>query len=311
MASYISGLESFCIITSYIVVSLITAGVLGWIIYSKLVLRTKSLKEVLFNEDNLSIWLDAAGSFAIPILFLVSTILTPSGKFTFYSSWVDYINIILYIILYLCIFTFFRLTAELFIYYFSKFQLHEKISINKEIYNEKNIAASILNISISVIATNLLLNERFLVESFSTNFIRLLIILVLSMGFLSIYKSFFFPTNSSLFKETFVDNNPCSAILFLGQAVSASLIIDKVIDFLKISYNGWLNFGYIIDFVLFTTSIYVLMLLIVKVIKAILNFVLKVNINKELYKQNNIGYSFTESGFYVVLSLIIISTFLS
>ena len=310
METYISVLTVFGMQILFLAISLATVGIIGWEIYNKILLKDISLKNELFVKDSFSAWLDFTGSFLIPILYLISSILASSGRFAHNGKWIDLIYLILHILFYIAVFSFLRYVAERLVSFMANFVIHEKVSLIKEIYNKKNISASIFSISISVIAVSLLLQENFLNESFVTNIIRLFVVLLLTIGLLGIYKDYFFPTNAKLFREIFIDNNTCTSILILGQVTAVSFIINSSISWLNITNLGWLKIGYLVDLILFVSFIYLIMLVTVSILKIVVNFIFKINIDKELFEDNNVGYSFTESSFYIILSFMIINSFL-
>ena len=286
---------------------LFTVILLGWLVYNRLFLRGLSLKDVLFKKNSLTIWLEFIGGFLIPALFLVSMLMVPSGKFIYQGKFVDLLAIISYIIIYILILSLFRYLASKAIKLIGKWTLKYEIDLEDEIFKQENIAASLFSISISTLVIGMLLQENFFAENLFTNLIRIGLVFIMTLGLLSVHKTLFYPKHSSLFKELFIDDNVCAGILLLGHTIAVNLIIFSSIEWFRIPASGWYNIFNIIDVTIFICVIYLIMIVFVSGSKLVMNAILAIDIDHQLFEENNVGYSILESSFYIMLSIIIIN----
>lgn len=303
-------LKEIFMIILYIASSLGTVGFLGWLIYDKLIFKEISLRKELFDNNNLSMWLEFTGGFLFPVLFLVSSIMAPTGKFVYKGELIDIVIAVSYISIYIILFSIFRYLSDLAVSYIGKIEYNTDISLKIEISAKKNISASLYSISISVIAIGILLQENLFAENLFTNFVRIAIVFALSLSLLSFYKTLFFPKQSSLFSELFIRRNTSSGLILLGHTVSVNLIIYYTIEWQKIPKANWLNINTVFDVTVFICLIYFIMLIFVTLSKVILNKVLNINLKHEIFDNNNIGYAIFESAFYILLSLVVINCIL-
>lgn len=299
--------KDFIVLLIYLFLSISTVGLLGWLIYDKIFLKDISLRKELFENDSVAAWLEFIGGFLAPAFFLASIIMSPTGRFVFKGEWKDLITSIIYISIYIIIFSMFRFAGDKIIGIIGTTIFKEKISLKAEIYKQSNIAAALFSISVSIIVIGMLLQENILNESLLINLVKIGLVFVISIGLLSVYKTFFFPKNVSLFKEVFIDNNISSGLLFLGNTIAINFIIYYSIDWFKISSSGWLKISNIFDAILFICFIYLIMIVTVSITKLAVNKILKINIDHELFVQNNIGYALLESSFYILISVMIIN----
>lgn len=286
---------------------LFTVIFLGWLVYNRLFLRDLSLKDGLFKNRSLTIWLEFTGGFLIPALFLVSMLMVPSGKFIYQGKLGGLLAIITYIDIYILILSLFRYLASKAIKLIGKLELKHEIDLEDEIFKQNNIAASLFSISISTVVVGMLLQENIFAENLFTNLIRIALVFFLTLGLLSVHKTLFYPKHSSLFKELFIDDNVCAGILLLGHTIAVNIIIYSSIEWFQIPASDWYNISNIVDIIIFICLIYLMMVVFVSGSKLVMNAILKIDIDHQLFEENNVGYSILESSFYIMLSIIIIN----
>lgn len=300
MEKYLSVyIENLIMLIVYPFFSLCLVALLGWIIYEKLFYREISLKKQLFENDSLTVWLEFVGGFLAPALYLVSIIITPTGLFIYKGQWTDFITIGGYIFQYLIIFSVFRYIVEGLIGLIGKLFHNKKVSLKNEIYMNNNIPAAFFSVSISIMAVNILLLENKFYTNLPLSLMRIGLVLLITSSLISVYTTFFLPKGISLFNKLFIEKNKSTGILILGYTTAINLIIYAVINWIK-KFNP-------LEIILFITFIYLIMVVIVNILKWILNKLLNININQELFEQDNMGYALMESSVYILLSLIVIN----
>ena len=300
-------LKDFAMVIINIILSIATVGLIAWITYDKIFLKNISLKIALFKNESLPVWLDFIGGFLVPVLFLVATLMAPTGKIVYDGHWKDILVSIAYISSYTIIFAIFRYLADRIVKTIGKLQFKKEVSLEHEVFSQNNIAAALFSISISVVFISMILQENILNENIFSNLIRVSLVFLITLGLLSVYKTYFFQKHSSLFKELFIDHNICSGVLLLGHAIAVSLIVNSTINWFNAPSYSWFKLSFISDITLMICFIYLIMLVMVSVSKLIMNKILSININQELFEENNVGYALLESSYYILLSIIIIN----
>ncbi len=289
---------------------LATVGLIGWLVYDLLFLRGVSLKEELFQNNSLPMWIEFTGGFLAPVLFLVTSIIEPSGKFIYHGKIKDILIAVSYTAAYIIIFSILRYLAEKIIYLIGKLKYTQSVSLKDQIFGKKNFSASLFSISISVLVLGMLLQENILVESVPTNLIRIGMVFFITLGLYSVFFTYFIPRNQSMFRNIFIDANISTGILTLGNIVAINLIIFSCFKWVKIPPDGWLQIVNLIDVTLLCCLLYLIMLVVISITRKLISRIFKVNIGQELYEQDSTGYALFESSFYILLSTITINGFL-
>ncbi len=294
----------------YLFFILATVSLIGWLVYDLLFLRGISLKEELFLNNSLPIWLEFIGGFLAPVLFLVAIIIEPSGKFVYHGNLTDIWIAVCYTAVYIIVFSILRYLADKTVKLIGKLKFKQTISLKYQIFNRKNVSAALFSISISVLVLGMLLQENMLVESITTNLIRIGMVFFITLGLSSVFFTYFIPRNQSMFRKIFIDANVSTAILVLGNIVAINLIIFSCFKWFKIPPTGWLQIINLIDITLLCCLLYLIILVVISITRMLINRIFKVDISQELYDQDSTGYALFESSFYILLTTITINGFL-
>jgi uncharacterized membrane protein YjfL (UPF0719 family) len=266
----------------------------GWILYSRIVLRGINLRDSLFEKDNLAAWLEFIGAFIFPAIYLSAKAVEGSAS---ESLWLDLVICIAYALAYIVLFTLLRLISGLLVSVINANDENGKINLNKEIYEQKNVAAALFSITLSYVFTNIARYLDVMPDYILASLLRMLIVLVFMLAVLLIY-SIVLRRKTTLYKEIFIDNNPAAGIGFLGFVYASGLILNEVIaanpefDFLPIALTAFIGL--------------IVFAVVVVVFKYIFAKLVKVDLWKEVYEQNNIGAAFGLAGLYAGVAFIII-----
>jgi len=291
----------------YLFICILTTGFFGCYVYKVFFLKKISLKEELFKKDSIAVWLEFIGGFLAPVFFLISIVVAPNGKFVYQGTFKDLLVAIVYITIYIFVFCLFRYLAEILINIATKIKFGKKLILSQEIFIEDNLSVSFFSVSTAVIATGMMLQENVLFENIYSNIVRILVVLFLNIGLISLYTTFVFPKGKAILKDFFIDHNTTSGILLLANTIAINIIIASSISFSKLSGMNWLNISNIIDLILFNFYIYLFMMVFVTITKKILAWIVKVDIEDEIFNMKNIGYVLFESSFYILLSFMAIN----
>ena len=291
----------------YLFICILATGYIGCYLYKIFFLKKISLKEELFQKDSLAVWIEFIGGFLAPVFFLISIVIAPNGKFVYQGNFRDLLVAIIYITAYIFSLCLFRYFAETIIKTATKIKFGEKYILSEEIFIEGIPSVSFVSISTSVIVTGMLLQENILFENIFSNIIRMLTVLLLNIGLISLYTTFILPKGKSILKDIFINHNITSGILLFGNVVAINIIIASSISFFKLYCMNWLNISNIVDLVLFIFLIYLFMMVFVTITKKILEWIVKVDIEYEIFNNKNIGYVLFEASFYILLSFMVIN----
>ncbi|MGE5473848.1 MAG: hypothetical protein ACM3UU_06470 [Ignavibacteriales bacterium] len=303
----LSVFKEFGMVFLFLFICIVTTGFIGCFLYKVFFLRKLSLKEELFKKDNLAVWLEFVGGFLAPVFFLISIVVAPNGKFVYQGTIKDLFIALIYIEIYIFIFCLFRYLAEIFIRFASKMRFGREIIISKEIFSQNNTSVSFVSISISVVVAGMMLQENILFENIFSNLMRMGIVLFLNIVLISLYSTFVLPKGKTIFKDIFGDNSIASGILLLGNIFAINMIIASTIDFFKRLGINWQNLSNIIDVIFYNFLIYLFMMVCITITKKVIEIIVKVDIEDEIFNQKNIGYVLFEAGFYILLTLMSIN----
>ena len=79
--------------------------ILGYLLYSKVVLRQINLKDALFEKDNFAAWIEFVGAFVFPVLFLSSKAVEGAASS---NIWLDLASSAIYAAAYVIVFALLR-----------------------------------------------------------------------------------------------------------------------------------------------------------------------------------------------------------
>ncbi len=279
---------------------ILTVGfMLGWLIYNHIVLRDVNLKDALFTRDNLAVWIEFIGAFVFPVLYLAGHGIKGSVSDNIF---IDLAVCLGYTIFYIAILTILRLCSRFMVNFIDASDKHGKICLNKEICEQKNIGAALFSVSLSVIFVNVIKLIDFIdiINGLGLEILmEIMVFLVFMLAALTCY-SFVLRRRTTLFKELFVDNNAAAGIGLLGFVFAVQTIIAGVMSY------------YSMDFELLTVSVVIAVSLAIfgilsVLFKLIFTGIVKVDIWKEIYEQDNIGAAIGQVALYVGIAAIIVN----
>ncbi|HEY9061656.1 MAG TPA: hypothetical protein VIO64_14275 [Pseudobacteroides sp.] len=268
--------------------------ILGWFMYSKIILRKINLKDALFEKDNLAAWIEFLGAFIFPTLYLAAKAIEgPAHEDVF----MDLLICIGYEAGFIVLFTVLRLFSNLAIRQISPPDIEGKISLNNEVYNQKNVAASLFSATLSIVSVSVIMFMDFMPEELFSSLFKMLTVVVYSLMALIVYEMVL-RSKTTLFKEIFVDNNPAAGVALGGFVLAVETILTHIIQY-------QLEFDFI-DLMVVCAIGLAVFLVLAYLMKWIFAAILKVNIWAEVYEQNNMGAAIGQVVLYVSIANIII-----
>ncbi len=268
--------------------------ILGWFMYSKIILRKINLKDALFEKDNLAAWIEFLGAFIFPTLYLAAKAIEgPAHEDIF----MDLLICIGYEVGFIVIFTVLRLFSNLAIKEISPPDVEGKISLNNEIYNQKNVAASLFSATLSIISVSMIMFLDFMPEELFASLFKILTVVVYSLIALMVY-SIVLRSKTTLFKEIFVDNNPAAGIALGGFILAVETILTHTIEY-QLEFD-------LIDLIVVSGIGLLVLLVMAYLMKWLFAAILKVNIWSEVYEQDNVGAAIGQVVLYVSIANIIV-----
>ena len=268
---------------------------LGWVLYNHIILRKISLRDSLFEKDNLAAWIEFIGAFIFPTLFLAAKAVEGSAS---ENLLVDLGICIIYVVAYILLFTVLRLSSGLLVKLICAGDSQGKIDLNNEIYIQKNIAASLFSIVLSVIFVSLVRFLDVLPGYFLTSLFKMGDVLVFTLIAFIRY-SLILRQKTTLLKEIFIDNNAAAGAAFLGFMFAVETILcnavalQKEFDFVElivVSFVGLAIFGILSAF-----------------FKLMFTKMIKVDIWNEVYEQNNLGAAIGQIALYIGIASVIVN----
>lgn len=279
---------------------ILTVGfIVGWIIYNSIILRGISLKEALFSRDNVAAWIEFIGAFVFPVLYLSGHGLRGSVSD---NVFVDLGVCLGYALFYIVILAILRILSQLFVNIINASDSDGKVSLNNEIYTQKNIAAALFSVSLTVVFVSVIKSIDFIAimnGSGMETLVKILLIVVASLAAFVVY-SIVLRRKTTLFKELFIDNNPAAGISLLGFTFAVQTVVTGVIS------------TYAMDFDLITVALVsgfsLIILGILSVLfKLIFTALVKVDIWSEVYEQDNMGAALGQAALYIGIAYIIMN----
>ncbi len=270
--------------------------VLGWLLYRYVILRKINLHDSLFEKDNIAAWFEFIGAFIFPTLYLAANAITGSASDNIFT---DLLICLGYAVIYILIFTILRLFTGAFVKSIKLSDEGGKISLNKEIYVQKNVSASLFSIAFSLIFVSFIKFLDFTsTDDMVTSLLRMSSILVFSLVAFIVY-CLILRRKTSLISEIFVDNNVAAGVGFLGFIFAIEIILDNAIQ-----VQGDFVF---LDLIIVSAVGLVLMGVFSILFKWLFSKIVRVNFWKEIYEQNSIGAAIGQCALYIGIANIIVS----
>lgn len=269
--------------------------ILGWILYDKLILKGINLKEALFDKDNLAAWIEFIGAFVLPVLFLSAKALEGSAN---ENIWLDLLISVGYAVGYTLLFTVLRLCSGSLVKMLGQRDERGTIKLNSEIYVQKNTSAALFSVALSTIFAGAISFLDVGEGYFTAALLRALSVLVFVLIGMVAY-SLVLRRRSSLFNEVFVDNNPAAGVAFAGFIFAIVMLLSNAVA-LQLEFN--------LAELVITCALWLLLFgILTTLFKKIMTSLIKVDIRKEVYEQDNVGAALGQCALYIGLAMAIIN----
>jgi uncharacterized membrane protein YjfL (UPF0719 family) len=270
--------------------------VLGWLLYRYIILRKINLRDSLFEKDNAAAWFEFIGAFIFPVLYLAANAIIGSASSNII---IDLLICLVYVVIYIVIFTILRLLTGAFVKSIKLSDEGGKISLNNEIYGQKNVSASLFSIAFSLIFVSFIKFLDFTsTDELVTSLLRMSSILVFTLlaftGYCLILRR-----KTSLVNEIFVDNNIAAGVSFLGFIFAIEFILDNAIQLQN-------DFSFV-DLIIISAAALILFAIFSVLFKFLFSRIVKVNFWKEIYEQNSVGAAIGQCALYIGIASILIS----
>lgn len=268
--------------------------ILGWVMYSKIVLRKINLKDALFEKDNLAAWIEFLGAFIFPALYLTAKQIEGAADDNIF---IDLAICIAYEVGFLVVFTLLRLSSNVIIRQISPPDAEGKINLNNEIYQQKNKAAALFSIALSIMFVSILRFLDVMPENITNSLLTVSAIVLYTLLAILVF-SIIIRKKTTLFKEIFVDNNVAAGMVFAGFLFAVETIIVNLID-------SQPEFDFI-DIMVFPALGLLVFGILAVAIKWLFAKIVKADVWDEVYEQNNVGAAIGQVALYVGIANIII-----
>ena len=269
--------------------------ILGYLLYSKVVLRRVNLNDALFEKDNFAAWIEFVGAFVFPALFLSSKAVEGAADS---NIWLDLVSCTIYAAAYVVVFTLLRYLSGVVIGSLGRSDEQGGINLNNEVYVQHNIAASLFSVALSITFVSAIRFLNLAQGFIEVSFYRILILLVFTLAALIVY-CLLIRHKTTLFKEIFMDNNPAAGLNLAGFVFAVEILLTNAVALQ-------------VDFDLFalaaTSAVWLVLLAVLSMLfKYILTKLIKVDIWKEVYEQNNIGAALGQTALYTGIALVLVN----
>ncbi len=276
-------------------ISIVLIGfVLGWIMYSRIILRKINLRDALFEKDNVAAWIEFFGAFIFPTLYLSAKLIEGAADTNIFM---DLAICIGYEVGFIIIFTVLRLFSNMAIRQISPPDAEGKINLNNEIYKQKNIAAALFSIALSTMFLNLIRFFDVMPENISTSLLTMSSVLIYTLISIIVF-SIILRSKTTLFKEIFIDNNPAAGIVFTGFILAVETILANLIE-LQPEFD-------FIDMMVFPALALFIFGIMSVIFKWLFAKMVKADVWSEVYEQNSIGAAIGQVALYMGIANIII-----
>lgn len=275
-------------------VIILVSFILGWLLYDKVITRGLSLRDSLFEKDNVAAWVEFIGAFIYPTLFLAAKAIEGSAS---ENIWLDLLICTGYVVGYILIFTVLRLLSGMVVRLLGTEDESGKVRLNNEIYQQRNLSAALFSVALSTIFVNLVrffdVDPEYLVVSA----LKVSTVLILTLAAFILY-IIILGRRTTLFKEIFIDNNIAAGAAFLGFIFAVETILSNSV----LLHSGF-NFLELVGVSFISLAIFGILSAVFKIIFTKL---IKVDIWNEVYEQNNVGAALGQIALYVGVANVIV-----
>lgn len=268
--------------------------ILGWLLYDYVVTPKIPLKDALFEKDNPAAWVEFIGAFVYPTLYLAAKAIEGSASDIW---WVDLLICTGYVVAYVILFTILRLFSSVIVRLFNVSDESGKVSLNNEIYQQKNISAALFSVALSNIFVIMIRFIDLDPEYYLNSLLKASSILILTLMAVIVYL-LVLGRRTTLFKEVFMDNNIAAGAAFLGFIFAIELLFSNAI-IIHSSYN----FLEITGITFISLAVFGVL---AALFKGLFTKLIKVDMMIEVYEHNNVGAAIGQTALYVGIANVII-----
>ena len=291
----------------FLVLAVGVVMLMGFPVASKIMARGHDLKKILFEDDNPVAGLEIGGMF-LALLYLSHSAI--AGESTEQSMSTELLGSGL------------TLLASIVLMVIARGVLNRMVrsfngdaDLNDEIFNQRNIAAAAVSISLTLCIVNGLAQEDIMGPSpvFST----VLAGSVLLSGLVSILLYRFTHLKGASFMEKFFKEDMGAAgVSLLGFVYATNILSFHVSQYVQtfdpVVSDGTISYGGAAGAVIGLSIFFTLLIALLRIIFLfVINKLLGTNLNDELYQQNNLGAGFIDSALCVGSALLLVGAFVT
>ncbi len=285
----------------------VLALLLWWVIYQAVLTRDFSVREAVFGENpNAAVALDLVGGMLATGVLFYFTLRFPSSSDFWQNTW----NVAKNLAGLLLLLTVLRLLlAALLRVWFrnKKDALGEIVSLNNELFEQRNMAASIFSNSLYLIlvAGMLQLEFGFSYQYQVAGILNMLGIWMMGVIVVVLHSILFlgFGVHNHILHECFHDNNPAAASSLLGLTGGFLLLSYRILNQFKPEmhiFNTphiWFSVGAMLVGVLVARA----------VLQGIVLATTRINLSRELVIRDNLAWGVLDGGLILTICLVLVS----
>lgn len=262
---------------------------LSWLLYDKILTRGINLRDALFEKDNFAAWLEFIGAFILPVFFLSAWGIEGEIGKDYLTDWLVSAG---YAIFYVICFLVLRLFSGTIVKALGGM---DKVELNIEVFQQKNAAASLFSITLSIVFMTIV--QFFDYSNIVDSLFKMCMVTIFSLFAFLLYHVFL-GKRSTIFKEVFIDNNAAAGASFLGFILAIEYLMANSVKLQTVFQIG--------ELALMSAVLLVIFFLLVCSFRWIFVKILKIDLFSEVYEQNNVGAACGEAGLYVGIAMLII-----
>ncbi len=268
--------------------------VLGWLLYDKVVTRGISLRDALFEKDNPAAWIEFIGAFIFPALYLGAKAIEGSAN---EDILLDLGICMAYAVVFVILLSVLRIVSGAVVKSISLEDQDGKINLNNEIFNQRNISASLFSTALSTIFVSMIRFLDILPQYLTVSLLKVSVVLIFSLVAVAVY-CMVLRYRTALLKEIFVDNNTATGVSFLGFVFGVETILSGAVT-LQAEFS-------LIDLAASSLVSLAAFGLLSLIFKILFSAIVKVDIWLDVYEHNSIGAAIGQSALYIGIANVII-----
>lgn len=297
----------------YVTTAIVVIYLSGWLIYDKIATKNYCLSKALFEDRNLAAGIEVIGFLVVEVLIAVSALSGDEIKMVDSSGQVviNYLRDLeaVAVTILFCNITFFlfRWLIALFlkVYFRGKLDNHgEKVRLNNEIFNQRNMGASLFSLTFLLIMYFMIIQEDFLgtqlyqVESY----INMAAVLLTGVLVYFLYNIFFIASGHTTLDELFIDNNVGVGLSLTGLMFTVLHLQSKFIGYFEQGEHFFnLDGGSYLHFLILITFIFIFR----KLFTILVGFFSGKNYQKEFLVEDNPVVGILDFGFVLSAGMLL------